>query len=477
MHIPSFRRDYDAFWVSNAELNSAFLVQLKLVLAIGAVTYDEHFSLRASAIHWVYEAQNWVSEPEFKSRLTIQSLQINILLLLAREIIDIGGELVWISAGAVFRAAVYMGMHRDPMHLSKRTFTVEMRRRLWNTILEINLQSSILSGGPPFFSLDDFDTEPPRNFDDDQLVAEDPVPKLESDFTQVSIAIAFRKTFAIRLAITKFLNDLGSRGTYEETLRLDAGFRASYKTLRRTLQGCNLNRPSASQFETRLVNLLMNHYLSSLHIPFLGSAMHETAYTFSRKVALETSLKIWYAVQPSSSTMASYSSSDSPSSDRDHLARFVVCGSGFTRTAAFQASLIIIVELKSQLQEEETMGPVPLRPDLFTVIDEAKAWSLRCIKAGETNTKGYLLMSIIPAQIKGLMQGLKKEELLALLMKAAEEAEEVCLRIFEEKAAQGQTRGTVDGLDHTPLNMPPESAENWDFMVRTRSPSLTQLGA
>lgn len=130
LHAPSFRRDYEALWVSNTKPDLAFLVQLKLVLAIGAITYDEYFSLRASAIHWVYEAQNWISKPEFKSRLNIQSLQANLLFLLAREATNVGGELIWISASIVVRTAVYMGLHRDPRHLNRSFFATEMHRRL-----------------------------------------------------------------------------------------------------------------------------------------------------------------------------------------------------------------------------------------------------------------------------------------------------------------------------------------------------------
>lgn len=78
LHVPTLRRDYEALWVSDTEPDTVFLVQLKLVLAIGATTYDEQFSLRASAIQWVYGAQTWFSEPEFKSRLSIQALQTNI---------------------------------------------------------------------------------------------------------------------------------------------------------------------------------------------------------------------------------------------------------------------------------------------------------------------------------------------------------------------------------------------------------------
>lgn len=326
-------------------------------------------------------------------------------------------------------------------------------------------------GGPPLVSIEDFDTEPPGNFDDDQLVTEDPVPKPEDDYTQVSIAIALRKTFPLRLAITKFLNNLGSHGTYEEALRLDAELRAAYKALCRTLQGCNLSAGhSPSQFEIRVVDFLMSRYLSSIHIPFFGP-LNEPVYAFSRKVVIETSLKIWRAAYPSSSIMAAQSRSDTVSSDREDLARLTACGSGFFRTVAFQASFIIAVELKTQLQEEESLRPVPLRPDLLAVLDDAKTWSLRCIEAGETNVKGYLLMCILAAQIKGLMQGLGKDEFPELLVKTAEEAEERCLPMLEEMAAQGQTEGTVDGLNQMSVNMPHELMEDWDFIVSEEPPS------
>ncbi|RDL38255.1 Uncharacterized protein BP5553_02595 [Venustampulla echinocandica] len=467
LHVPTFKRDYGALWLSDTEPDTAFLIQLKLVLAIGASTYDEQFSLRVSAVRWVYEAQTWLLEPKFKSRLGIQPLQINLLLLLARETAGVGEEFIWISAGELLRRAVYMGFHRDPAHLPKRTtFAAEMRRRLWNTILEVTLQSSLTSGGPPLISLDDFDTEPPGNFDDDQLMAEGPVPKPEGDFTQVSIAISLRKMFPVRLAITKFLNDFRSQGTYEETLRLDSELRASYKAICQTLQGCSSSTgPSPSRFEIGVVDFLVHRYRSSLHVPFFGLALHETAYAFSRKVVVETSLKIWYAACPSSSTTVAQPRSDTASPDQDDLARLTVCGSGFYRTVAAQATLLIGLELRTQLQEEESLGPVPLRPDLLSVLEDAKTWCLRCIKAGETNIKGYLITCIIATQIEGLMRGLGKDEIFGLIVKAVDDAEKICLPVLEEMAAQGQAEEPVEGPHQISSNASPEAMESWDFLM------------
>ncbi|EDN92242.1 hypothetical protein SS1G_08105 [Sclerotinia sclerotiorum 1980 UF-70] len=181
---------------------------LKLIFAIGAATYDDQFSLRSSAVRWVYEAQTWISEPEFKSRLTIKSLQTEILLLFAREMAAIGGRLIWVSAGSLFRNAVYMGLHKDPASLPKKTiFAAEMRRRIWNTILELMLFSSMDSGGPPLISLTDWDTEPPANFDDDELLIADAIPRPQTEFSHTSLAIILRKTLPLRLAIVKSLNN------------------------------------------------------------------------------------------------------------------------------------------------------------------------------------------------------------------------------------------------------------------------------
>ncbi len=463
LHIPTFRKDYEALWTSETSPNTAFLTQVKLVLAIGSATYDEQFSLRDLAIRWVYDAHIWSTEPEFKSRLNLQSLQNSLLLLLARETTAVAEESNWISIGALLRTAVYMGLHRDPSSLPTKTiFFAEMRRRVWNTILELALQSSINSGGPPLISIADFNTEAPGNFDDEQLLDENSTVKLEDNFTQSSIAIALRKTFPIRLEITKFLNDLASCGTYEETIRLDAELRVSYQTLCGTLQKLSSSTGrSPSQFEKSVVDFIMRRFVLALHIPFFGRALHETTLAFSRQVVIKTSLQTWCAVYPSSSIAAQFSS-DVTLPGKSDFARLAMCGLGFFRTVAIQACFLIAVELKSQLYEEESLGPVPLRPDLLAVLDEAKTWSWQCMEAGETNIKCYMYMCLAGVMIQGLMRGLPKDKFPEVLVAAAEETEARCLEILEEKAGQGRTTGNGPSVS-TP--QPDAMTEDWDFLV------------
>jgi hypothetical protein len=128
LHVPSFQREYEAIWTEGPEPKIAFIMQVKLVLAIGAIFHDENCSLRPDATRWIYEAQTWMSSPNAKSKLGLQSIQTSIMLLLAREFADVGSELVWISAGALLREAVYIGLHKDPGQLPRMdTFQSEMR--------------------------------------------------------------------------------------------------------------------------------------------------------------------------------------------------------------------------------------------------------------------------------------------------------------------------------------------------------------
>lgn len=456
LHIPTFRNKYDALWTSDAAPDRDFVVQLKLVLALGATTYDGNFSLRASAVQWIYEVQTWISEPEFKSRLGVQFLQTNILLVLAREMVSVGGESPWIACGSLLRTAVSMGLHRDPALLSKTTtMACEMRRRLWNTILELCLQSSLSSGGPPMITEEEFDTEPPGNFDDDEIMVNGATSRPNSVFTQVSTARALRLTFATRLKVIKLLNDLKSGDSYQETLHLDAELKASYKEANRLLKDCKKGQNSATEFELSVGDFIVRRYLCALHFPYYGLSLQEPSYAFSRKMTVESAFRMW-------STAFSDNANVVTSLNKQQFVRLVTCSSGFFRLSAWQSSVILVLELRSTVQEDDSFSLAPVRPDLLKVMEDSKSWNLRTIEAGETNIKGYLMLSILRAQIMGIMQHLSESEIVEFIIKAGEEAMQDALVVFESFLAQLQPDGTeIQDLPEIDLGF----MNDWDSLV------------
>ncbi|KAM3530287.1 hypothetical protein MY4038_004969 [Beauveria bassiana] len=485
LHMPSFRRDYDSLWLlgQDALPDKAFLMQLKLVLAIGATTYDDTFSLRSSAMTWVYEAQTYLSEPGSKSRLSIQSLQISVLLLIAQEAIGLEAHALWIAAGALVRTAMHMGLHRDPTDqfvASRPRLAHEMCLRLWNTVLELALQSSFVAGKPPLVSIDDFDAPCPGNFDDDQLMPEvkDPLPKPEQQFTQMTIPIALRKMFPLRLAVAKSLNDVNAQVTYEEAQKLDQGLRDVYKDVFRTLTRAGLIHPaSAPRFDIKALDVIVHRYISSLHVPFLEKAQHDPTYAFSRQAAVDGALRIWRAASSSWQTVPLGIGAESidgfaNSSATDKFGRFARCGSaaGFFRSAAFHANLTVAFELRTQLQEQESLGPAMLRPDLISVLEDAKHFTMQSINAGETNVKGYLFICLITTQIYSLQQGMGSDDTRSAILGAVEDALDVSLNSLEimRRAGAGQrvSDSSLDSTYATAMATPPGMTEGYDSQVR-----------
>lgn len=311
LHSPTFTRDYQRYWENPGEASTNFVVQMQLCMAIGTAFYDETCSLRHLAVQWIYEAQVWLITPlsSQKSNMNIPCLQTMCLMHLAREVSGNGGDLVWISAGELVRAAMYMGLHRDPTKIPNvPRYLAEIRRRLWATILEIALQSSLDSGGPPLLSMSDFDTLPPANFFDDQLIeksspaasgAAPPPPKPLTTFTNTSIQIALLKSFPTRLAIARYVNDFRSGSSYDETLRLNSELRSACQALAATIQSY---RPAVSagklrptSFQLHFVDHLTHRFFLSLNQAFLAASQNDPKFYFSRKVSVDTSLKLYQA--------------------------------------------------------------------------------------------------------------------------------------------------------------------------------------
>lgn len=96
LHVPSFMKEYETFWIKPADAVPSVLLKILLVCAIGVVFYigPEQPRLRADCTKWLQAAESWLSAPHAKSRFNMAGIQINILTLLAREVCAVDGDLV-----------------------------------------------------------------------------------------------------------------------------------------------------------------------------------------------------------------------------------------------------------------------------------------------------------------------------------------------------------------------------------------------
>ncbi|KAI1173239.1 hypothetical protein F4777DRAFT_558533 [Nemania sp. FL0916] len=444
LHVPSFRRDYERYWAAPDTVGMPFVIQLQLVMAIGCTIYDNEFSMRKSAVQWVTEAQYWLLGPPLKGKLTSAGLQNMVLLTLARETASVGGDLVWIHVGSLLRSAFYMGLHRDPSRLPKMSrLDAEIRRRLWNTILELELKTSIDSGGFPAISPDIADTRLPADLDDTDLteVEESTSAETSGKFTDMSIALALRDSFRERLAIYRMLNATPFQGSYDETIRLHHRLITVFKALINKLKTYASAERQPTSFQRRFVEIMIRRCLMSLHLPYLGPALKDPAFSFSRKQVTESAVKMYHLLFPSVShgverpLIPGGDGLEILSTEGDDLSRFAVCASGFWRLLASQPSMVIILELQTTMQEENSLELPTARPDLLRIMRHSLPYYLTRIKAGETNVKGYLFTTALAGHVQALMDGLSGSQILEPMLSAAIKTEKTCFDILKQQLA------------------------------------------
>lgn len=131
----------------------------------------------------------------------------------------------WLSIGMILHLAMRMGYHRDPDHFSGISpFEGEMRRRIWTTILQLDLVISLEMGLPRSATDTHIDTKPARNLRDcdfDEDTAEMPPPRPETEWTPVLPLIA-RGRLITALGLICDINTDINPPSYDELTRVDA---------------------------------------------------------------------------------------------------------------------------------------------------------------------------------------------------------------------------------------------------------------
>jgi hypothetical protein len=433
IHIPTFKREYEDYWLDPSRATTGFAVELVLIMAIGTCFYQEpgNEELRSMAQQWVYSAQSWTAGPFEKSRLNLTGIQIYCLLVLARQTNAIGGDLIWTASGALLRTAFSMGLHRDPKHFSKTPiYIMEMRRRIWATVLEMTIQTALEAGMPPLITSDDFDTEPPANIDDEELhegMMAMSRSKPSFVYTQTSIQIMLVRSQCTRLKIVQLLNNFKAGPTYDEVLQLDRDIAQACNDASRIIRSYSASQPRPTALQRILLDILVRRYLLHIHIPFSVQSKVDPRYYFSRKVCLETALAIFF-----------HSGEEDLAPDHrpgivDDYTRLKLIAGGIFKDVVLHAATIIIVELITQLQEDmesglpQCMQRTAAREPLYRAMQDIITLTAERIREGENNAKGHLFLSAAAAYVYALANDLPSEE---VVPEAAKRSALHCLELL-----------------------------------------------
>lgn len=424
LHIPTFLKQYEEYWIAPQHPDMVFLAKLLLLMAASSCFYgptkkiNDKDTLASTAIHWIEAVQTWSATTIGTRNTNFDMLQIHCLLLIARQAIASDGDTIWISSGSLIRLAMAMGLHRNPLRFQKLSrFWAEMRRRLWATILELDLQSSMDGGMPPAIDLEEYDCDPPSNYDDADLVesmTEDPPPKDPDIVTRSSFQVLLSRSLPVRVHIAKLVNRLRFTISYDEALLLSEELMRSLNDALELFpsDGYPSHIPGVENpaFTKSYFIFLIRRHLLALHRPFCLSIMRTPKFSYSRKICLDSALDILSLLEPSLDV--------AEAEPQPHLGHLT---GGMFREELLNAAVMVCVELVLQADEysrSKSMlpGQSSVLSSLNDMAESQQAVLVRAIEntlnvfgsriaPGGRGCKPYFFLSLTLASVKARLNG------------------------------------------------------------------------
>ncbi|CBF85626.1 uncharacterized protein ANIA_11793 [Aspergillus nidulans FGSC A4] len=281
----SFMEEYRTSLASGESADRSFLLLILLIMTVAGPLHSKasvRSEVAAYARIWIDIAQTWLSAPLEKDRLSLKAVQVHCLLALSRQVNQVGSDLVWISAGSLLRMAMQMGLHQDPDQLGHMDSRQKhMRRRLWYTIMELNVQAAIDSGMPPMITDADYTTRPPPDeMADSDAATADGQPSLQG---------VLASSLSVRLRVTKVINSMQEEPSYDQVLELGGQLASACFEAARVI---NQTACGSSTFTSSFCSHLLRRFTLCLHYRYAIRARSNPLYSHSRHACLEAALDL-----------------------------------------------------------------------------------------------------------------------------------------------------------------------------------------
>ncbi|KAJ6089294.1 hypothetical protein N7467_004510 [Penicillium canescens] len=422
LHTPTFLKQYADYWAGTQPSDAAFLAQLLAVMAAGSCFYvstpgqDGRDAFQIPAMRWIMAVQSYISCTFVSPEIDLRMLQTQCLLLVARLGVASDGDVAWASMGSLIRSSMTMGLHRDPTRFRKcPPFYAELRRRLWVTIVELDLKISLDRGVPPSVDLDECDCDLPSNWNDSDLVLDmehNPAPLSTALYTQNFYQTLLMKTLPLRYRIARKINTLRFNLSYDDALRmgdiLSRNMQSASSLFEDNATSTLPEEASRHQFAQSLHLFIMRKFLLALHRPFSLSVVRLPKCSYSRKVCLEESLGI-------------ISQMELPLSPEDiQYPHITQLGSGMFRDETFHAAITVCVELSLQANEMRASASSGMdgvnSSVLMSMIQSQQGVMMQAIErtadnfgrrigVGGKGCKPFFFLNIIMASVKSRVKG------------------------------------------------------------------------
>ncbi|KXH65470.1 fungal specific transcription factor domain-containing protein [Colletotrichum salicis] len=324
VHRPTFVKHYARFWSDPSGTDLHWLALLFMVMSLGV------FYSTFMAPHELSGDSPQPPMDRFKlfraaaacclvwgkyTHPTIATIPPFILYVEAEFIISRAAQMnCYVLSSVCLRLLLKMGLHRDPDRLLAGTvspYEAEMRRRMWNMAVQLDLLVSFHMGLPSMLNGIDADCALPRNLVDEDFDEDTPVlppARPVTDYTEMTYPISKSAMMLVFGQVAR-QSHLLAPPPYAEVMRLDDLLNASWRAVPqfmmvKPLQECVTTPPMQIIQRFGLASL---YYKSRcvLHRRFLLEPRPRREHDYSRRQCLEGAVTlldfqntIWHACQP-----------------------------------------------------------------------------------------------------------------------------------------------------------------------------------
>lgn len=312
LHSHQFLKEYEQFWESPSTVPVMWLGLLFAIMSLSAqfqmfkIDHGDRFLL--------------ATPPKFDLQTMLELFRQNIvqclilgrytrggpyvvetmILYFAREYIickdaDIG---IWLLLSTIVQIAMHMGYHREPKHFKGMSaFAGEMRRRVWITLVDLDLAISSQMGLPRMIEERHADIELPRNLHDSDFdvdTVELPPSRPETELTLILYRLNKDRMMKCLGLVWDLVVDIRPH-TYVEVMNIDAKLEEAHSSIPdclrwRSMAQCVADVPSMI---VQKVFLRIIYYRAKivLHRKFSHTKTpHE--YPYSREAILDAAFNL-----------------------------------------------------------------------------------------------------------------------------------------------------------------------------------------
>ena len=297
VHIPTFKREYREYWEPNSKKRyAAFTALILSMIAVSSCVHthprlgfiDMMSDARHWAENWTRACADWYAEQSQKHQRLIH-YQVACLLYLGEQVNTIK-ERLWTDSGALIRYGIVVGLHREPSNMAGKidVYNQEMRRRIWTTIQEFDVQASFDRSLPALLSQLHYDTNAPRNLDDedfDEDTTQLPPSKPVGVYNFSSFQYLARQSLPLRLKHSQLLTDPTSHIDYVQVIQISNSLIQKIMAL----PSWDMNMDNSASAKKPLIAYTLLHvqlrqYLIPLHQPYMKMCREHSKYQHSETI-------------------------------------------------------------------------------------------------------------------------------------------------------------------------------------------------